>query len=185
MSTMSMTESNRSTAAPKPIATRVVQNTAVLLGGRILSVLLGGASSVLIVRCLGSEQLGEFSSLYAYVSLFAWLATLGIDPVLTRESSRWRERSGSIIATGVALCGVFAIGGAVFVILLAPHAGYRGKMQILVVFAVIELLVLGPLRLAGVIFQVDLKQWYGTGISLARQVLWLLIIILLARAKGS
>jgi O-antigen/teichoic acid export membrane protein len=182
---MSTTESPHSATAAKPIGTRVVQNTAVLLTGRILSVLLGGASSILIVRCLGSEQLGEFSSLYAYVSLFAWLATLGIEPVLTRESARWRERSGSIIATGAALCGLFAIAAAVFVILLAPHFAYRGKMQVLVVFAAIELLILAPLRLAGVIFQVDLKQWYGTGINLVRQVLWLLIIILLARAKGS
>jgi polysaccharide transporter, PST family len=182
---MSMTESSRSATAAKPIGAKVVQNTAVLLTGRILSVLLGGAGSVLIVRCLGSEQLGEFSSLYAYVSMFAWLATLGIEPVLTRESARWRERSGSIIATGVALCSVSSIVVAVFVIAFAPHAGYRGKMQVLVVIVAIELLILGPLRLAGVIFQVDLKQWYGTGIILGRQVLWLLIIFLLARAKGS
>ncbi|HKV63392.1 MAG TPA: flippase [Candidatus Acidoferrum sp.] len=182
---MSMLGSTRLAASAKPIATRVVQNTAVLLTGRILSVLLGGVGSVLIVRSLGIEQLGEFSSVYAYVSMFAWLATLGIESVLTRESARRRERSGSIIATGGALCGVFAIAAAVFVILLAPHAGYRGKTQVLVVFATIELLVLAPLRLAGVIFQVDLRQWYGTVITLARQILWLLIIILLARAKGS
>ena len=182
---MSMTESIRSVPGTKPIATKVVQNTAVLLTGRIATALLGGASSILIARCLGIEQLGEFSSLYAYVSLFVWLATLGIESVLTRESARWRERSSSIIATGVALCGFFAIAVAVFVILFAPHAGYRGKMQMLVVFAAIELLVFAPLRLAGAIFQVELKQWYGTGIILARQILWLLIIILLARARGS
>jgi O-antigen/teichoic acid export membrane protein len=182
---MSMTESTRSTTAAKPIATKVVQNTAVLVTGRIATALLGGASSILIARCLGIEQLGEFSALYAYVSLFAWLATLGIESVLTRESARCRERSSSIIATGVALCGFFAVVAAVFVILFAPHAGYRGKMQMLVIFAAIELLILAPLRLAGAIFQVELKQWYGTGIILIRQILWLLIIILLARARGS
>lgn len=182
---MSMTESTRSATEAKPIATRVVQNTAVLLAGRIATALLGGASSILIVRCLGIEQLGEFSALYAYVSLFAWLATLGIESVLTRECARWRERSSSIIATGVALCGFFGIAAAVFVILFAPQAGYRGRMQMLVVFATTELLIFAPLRLAGTIFQVELKQWYGTGIILARQILWLLIIILLAWARGS
>jgi O-antigen/teichoic acid export membrane protein len=182
---MSTTEGGRTVTAAKSLATRVVQNTAVLLGGRIISALLGGTSSILLVRCLGSEQLGEFSALYAYVSLFAWLATLGIEPVLTRESARRRERSGSIIATGTALCGISATLAAIFVIVLAPYAGYRGKMQVLLVFAAIELLLLGPVRLAGIIFQVDLKQWYGAGINLVRQILWLLIIVLLARAKAS
>ncbi|HWO34864.1 MAG TPA: oligosaccharide flippase family protein, partial [Candidatus Acidoferrum sp.] len=158
---MSTSEGVRSDTIAATTATRVVQNTAVLLAGRSMSALLGAASSILIVRCLGSEQLGEFSALYAYVSLFAWLATLGIEPVLTRESARCRERSGSIIATGIALCGAFAIAAAALVVLLAPHAGYRGRMLVLVVFVAIELLLLGPLRLAGAIFQVDLKQWYG------------------------
>ncbi len=182
---MSISESARSATAEKSTSTKVVQNTAVLLTGRVTNAVLGGASSILIVRCLGSEQLGEFSSLYAYVSLFAWLATFGFEPVLARESARWRHRSGSIMATGVALCGLFAITAAVLVILIAPHAGYRGKMQLLVAFAAIELLLFSPLRLVGCIFQVDLKQWYGTGITLVRQVLWLLIIIALAEAKGS
>jgi O-antigen/teichoic acid export membrane protein len=182
---MSTIEGVRSDTVAATTATRVVQNTAVLLAGRSMSALLGAASSILIVRCLGSEQLGEFSALYAYVSLFAWLATLGIEPVLTRESARCRERSGSIIATGIALCGAFAIAAAALVVLLAPHAGYRGRMLVLVVFVAIELLLLGPLRLAGAIFQVDLKQWYGSSIAVARQILWLFIIILLARAHAS
>ncbi len=181
---MSIPESAHS-VTEKPTSTKVVQNTAVLLSGRVTNTVLGGASSILIARYLGSEQLGEFSSLYAYVSLFTWLATLGIEPVLARESARWRERSGSIMATGVALCGLFAIAAAVLAILIAPHAGYRGKMQLLVAFSAIELLLFSPLRLVGCIFQVDLKQWYGIGITLVRQVLWLLIIIALAKAKGS
>jgi O-antigen/teichoic acid export membrane protein len=182
---MNPTGSGSQPVAARSLTTRVVQNTAVLLTGRITNAVLGGASSVLIVRCLGSEQFGTFSSLYAFVSLFAWLATLGIEPVLIRESARARERSGSIVATGIALCSTFALAAAVFVILLAPRAGYGGKLQVLVAYAAVELLLLGPLRLPGVIFQVDLKQWYGTGITFARQLLWLLTIILITRSKGS
>src|SRR5437773_4361010 len=182
---MTITDGVRSVSLAESSATKVVQNTSVLLIGRIGSALIGGASSVLLVRCLGSEQFGEFSSLYAFVALFAWLATLGIEPVLTREAARRRERAGSIVATGIALCSIFAIVATVLVILLASHLGFRGKLQVLVVFAAIELLGFGPPRLAGAIFQVDLKQWYGTGINIARQILWLLIILLLAKTKAS
>src|SRR5204862_6263862 len=156
---MTITDGVRSVSLAESSATKVVQNTSVLLISRIGSALIGGASSVLLVRCLGSEQFGEFSSLYAFVALFAWLATLGIAPVVTREAVRRRERGGSIIATGIALCSIFAIVATVLVILLASHLGFGGKLQVFVVFAAIELLGFGARRLSGAIFHVAFKQW--------------------------
>jgi O-antigen/teichoic acid export membrane protein len=43
-----------------------------------------------------------------------------------------------------------------------------------------EMLLLSPLRLPGVVFLVDLKQWYSAGINLLRQFLWLLLVVVLA-----
>jgi PST family polysaccharide transporter len=43
-----------------------------------------------------------------------------------------------------------------------------------------EMLLLSPLRLPGVVFLVDLKQWYSAGINLLRQFLWLLLVVALA-----
>ena len=148
---------------------RVFQNTVVLLAGRGAGVFLSAGAAVILARYLGSERLGQFGALYAYLSLFAWLAGLGIEPVLAREASRQRELAGSILLTGVALCGLFGVGTALFAVLFAPVAGYSGYLQVLLVFAAIDLLVLLPLRLPGVIFQVDLKQWYGVGINVLRQ----------------
>ncbi len=64
--------------------TRVFQNTVVLLAGRGAGVLLSAGAAVILARYLGSERLGQFGALYAYLSLFAWLAGLGIEPVLAR-----------------------------------------------------------------------------------------------------
>ena len=44
--------------------------------------------------------------------------------------------------------------------------------------ASIETLI-APLRLPGLVFQVDLRQWYGVGINVIRQGLWLALIVLL------
>ena len=163
---------------------RVFQNTVVLLAGRGAGVFLSAGAAVILARYLGSERLGQFGALYAYLSLFAWLAGLGIEPVLAREASRQRELAGSIMLTGVALCGLFGVGTALFAVLFAPLAGYSGYLQVLLVFAAIDLLVLLPLRLPGVIFQVDLKQWYGVGINVLRQVYWLGAVAVLAYLKA-
>jgi len=45
--------------------------------------------------------------------------------------------------------------------------------------------LLTPLRMPGIVFQVDLRQWYGVGINLVRQFVWLLALILLAAAHAS
>ena len=37
-----------------------------------------------------------------------------------------------------------------------------------------------PFKMPGIIFQVDMRQWYAVGIGLARQVLWLVAVALLA-----
>jgi O-antigen/teichoic acid export membrane protein len=65
-------------------------------------------------------------------------------------------------------------------LVIAPFVGYKGHLHFLLIFAVMEMLLLSPLRLPGVVFLVDLKQWYSAGINLLRQFLWLLLVVVLA-----
>src|SRR5262249_4274308 len=167
------------------LSIRIAQNTASLIIGRIVNALLGGIASVLIVRALGSEQFGEFSSIYAYISLFAWLSSVGIEPVLTREAARSRVQAGSIIATGAALSAVFALLATVLALSFARFGGFERPQRVLLGLAALELLLFSPLRLTGCIFQVDLKQLYPTAIGVTRQLFWLIAILVLVQWKAS
>jgi O-antigen/teichoic acid export membrane protein len=160
--------------------TRVLHNTAALLGGRGVSIVLSGGASVILARYLGSEKLGEFGAVYAYATLFGWLATFGIDTIMAREASIDRNQAANILRTGTMLCLLFAAGATILSLLIAPFAGYKGHLFYLLIFAVMEMLLLSPLRLSGVVFQVDLKQWYSVGINLFRQFLWLVLVVVLA-----
>jgi PST family polysaccharide transporter len=171
---------NMPTKSTPRTSTRVLQNTAALLGGRGISIVLSGGASVILARYLGSEKLGEFGAIYAYASLFGWLATFGIDSIMAREASIDRDQATNILRTGTKLCLMFAVGATVLSLVVAPFVGYKGHLYSLLIFAVIEMLLLSPLRLPGVVFQVDLKQWYSAGINLFRQFLWLLLVVVLA-----
>jgi polysaccharide transporter, PST family len=160
--------------------TRVLHNTAALLGGRGISIVLSGAASVILARYLGSEKLGEFGAIYAYATLFGWLATFGMDTIMAREASIDRNQAADILRTGTMLCLLFAAGATILSLVIAPFAGYKGRLFFLLIFAVMEMLLLSPLRLSGVVFQVDLKQWFSVGINLFRQFLWLLLVVVLA-----
>ena len=160
--------------------TRVLQNTAALLGGRGISIVLAGGASAILARYLGSEKLGEFGAIYAYATLFGWLATFGIDSITAREAAIDRSQATNILRTGTRLCVIFAIGATILSLVIAPFLGYKGHLFFLLIFAVMEMLLLSPLRLPGVVFLVDLKQWYSAGINLLRQFLWLLLVVVLA-----
>jgi O-antigen/teichoic acid export membrane protein len=166
------------------VGTRIFQNTAVLLGGRGVALFLSAATSVLLARYLGRERLGEYGALYAYLTLFTWLATFGLESVLAREAAQRRLEASSIFFTGSAISLFFAMVGIGLALLLAPVFGYGGPLRLLLFLAAIDTLLLPSVRLAGIVFQVDMKQWYNVGINLIRQALWLLAVALLAWGRA-
>lgn len=167
------------------LGTRVLQNVVALLGGRAASLALSAVSSIVLVRHLGSEQIGRYGALYSYALLFAWLATFGLEPILAREASRRKQEQGDILATGVWLGTRFSVVAMLLAVALAPVLGYTGVLQGLLVLATAELLLLVPLRLPGLMFQVELQQWYTVGIGLLRQLAWLMVVGALAWAGAS
>jgi O-antigen/teichoic acid export membrane protein len=167
------------------VGTRVFQNTVVLLGGRGAGLLLSAAASVVLARYLGRERLGEYGALYAYLTLYTWLATFGLESILAREAARRRTEASSIFFTGSVISLAFAVTGTGLALLFAPLFGYSGQLRLLLFIAAIDILLLPSIRLSGIVFQVDMQQWYNVGINLTRQALWLLAIVLLALGRAA
>lgn len=167
------------------VGTRVFQNTVVLLGGRFLSLVLSAATSILLARYLGRERLGEYGALYAYLALYSWLSTFCLEQILAREVARRRSEAALIFHTGSMVGLSFALVGAILSPLLAPLFGYTGQLRWLVAIAALDLLILPPIRLPGIVFQVDMRQWFSVGIGLVRQVLWLAALVLLAMRSAA
>lgn len=167
------------------VGTRVFQNTIVQLGGRGISLLLSFATSILLARYLGRELMGEYGAIYSYLSLYGFLATFGLDQILAREVSLRRTEAAQIFHTGSLVALGFAAIGALFASFFAPFFGYTGAMRWLIAVAAIDLLILPPMRFPGIIFQVDMRQWYMVATGLLRQLLWLVALVLLATGKAA
>src|SRR6266403_3519265 len=110
------------------VGTRVFQNTVVLLGGRGAGLLLSAAASVVLARYLGRERLGEYGALYAYLTLYSWLATFGLEPIIAREAAQQRTEARSIFFTGSAVSMAFAVAGTGLALLFAPLFGYSVQL---------------------------------------------------------
>jgi O-antigen/teichoic acid export membrane protein len=162
------------------VGARVFQNTMVQLGGRGVSLILSFATSILLARYLGRERMGEYGAIFAYLSLFSFLATFSLEPILAREASRRRSEATQIFHTGTMIALSFGLAGAILASLLAPVFSLSGQLHWLVVIAALDLMIVPALRLPGIVFQVDMKQWFSVGIGLLRQFLWLAALVLLA-----
>ena len=169
-----------SDASRQGLGFRVFQNTAAILGGRVIGLLFSAGTSVLLARFLGREHLGEYGAIYAYLSLYGFFSTFCLDQILAREVSIRRDRAAQLFHTGTVAALGFSLFGAVLAPVLAPQFGYSGHLRWLIMIAAIDMLVLPPIKLPGLIFQVDMRLWYSAAIGIFRQVLWLLAVLLLA-----
>jgi len=167
--------------SPRPsLGVQVFQNTAAQLAGRVIGIFLSAGTSILLARYLGKEKLGEYGAIYAYLSLYGFFATFCLEQILAREISVRRHQAAEIFRTGTLTALGFSVIGTVVALVAAPTFGYTGQVKWLVVVAAIDMLILPPLRLRGIIFQVEMRLWYAVAIGLFRQALWLAAVVLLA-----
>ncbi|MGB6546896.1 MAG: flippase [Candidatus Acidiferrales bacterium] len=164
-------------ALPVSQGARVLQNSAVVFVSRGVALVMAAAASFILARYLGPERMGEYGAIYAYLTLFLWLASFGLVSILTREAAQNREQAGSIIYTGMWVSAGFAGATVLAALIAAPFLHYGGKLFPLVVIAAVEILLLVPFGLPSVIFVVDLKQWYSSAFNVIRQALMLLIVL--------
>jgi len=170
-----------SLGASRPgLGLRVFKNTAALLGGRVIGLALSVVTSVLLARFLGQERLGEYGAVYAYLSLYGFFATFCVEQILAREVTLRRGQAGSLFYTGTLATLAFSLIGSVLAPMLAPMFGYSGLIRWLIAIAAIDTLVMAPIKLPGLIFQVDMRLWYSAVLGVFRQALWLVAVILLA-----
>ena len=101
---------------PPRVGTRVFQNTLAQLVGRGVGLLFSAATSILLARFLGRERMGEYGAVYAYLALYTWIGTFGLEQILAREASQRRTEAASIFFMGPpsgagswAACGVKSI----------------------------------------------------------------------------
>jgi O-antigen/teichoic acid export membrane protein len=117
--------------------------------------------------------------------LYSWLATFGLEQILAREASKQRAEASHIFFAGSVVGVTFGLLSIAILLLLAPFFGYSGEMRLLLLIAAIDSQLLPPLRLSGIVFQVDMRQWYAVGLGLVRPVLWLVAIVSLAFGKAA
>lgn len=82
---------------------RYIKNTLWLVAGNLLRLGVGLVVGILVARYLGPKQYGLLSYAVAFVSLFSFLSSLGMDGIVVKELTRHPESRDEILGTAVFL----------------------------------------------------------------------------------
>ena len=75
------------------LSQKIASNTLISYAGRIVSTVFALVAIGFITRSLGTDGFGEYTTVFAILSLFVILADLGLHSLMTREISRPATRS--------------------------------------------------------------------------------------------
>ena len=97
----------------------ITQNTSFLTAASILQKVISFAYFTIIARLIGVENTGVYFFAIAFTTIFTVVADFGMGPILTREASRFSEKSSeylNIVFWSKVLFGLLAYGLVVFFI---------------------------------------------------------------------
>ena len=163
---------------------RYVKNLSWMFFARIATMIISFVAVAYIARNLGPSNYGELSYAISYTSLFAFLASLGIEQVLYREILANPEKRSALMSTALTIrmaAGVFAAFLGVFIALLISSP----QLSILLIVILSTSFFFSTFHLLGQEFQADVRAKLPSILSIAvTLILNALKIIVIALDQG-
>jgi len=120
---------------------RYTANTSWFLVARICSLIVAFFSSIYVIRYLGPESYGTLSYAVSFVSLFGFIASLGIDHIVYRELVKRPEDETKILGSAL---GLKLMGGLTAFLLAIGSSMLIGVTQIeLVLISIVSVTLFG------------------------------------------
>src|SRR4030065_2259218 len=100
------------------IGKRVIKNTAILLVGRILSIVFGIIYVAFLARYIKAEGMGKIATATSLIGLLIILVNFGLSQLITRDVAVDRGKTESYTSTSLLLRGLLSFIFAAVVVLI-------------------------------------------------------------------
>ena len=122
----------------KSIFYRIGFNTAIQILGKGISIILGFITVGLLTRYLGQEGFGNFTLVFAYLSLFGIIADFGLQLTMVRELAKKESLPQSIYGTYFWLKVILVIFSTLLAIICLLFLPYSRFLKIGIIVASVE-----------------------------------------------
>ncbi len=155
----------------------VAQSTILLLGTEMVCRGLAFVSFILIARSLGVEALGQYSFVFAYLSFFDVMASLGMNAIFVREISGHPPQAGQIFKNALMVrtaCATLAVLAAMLLSVIMPFSGVVKGMVFLGALGLFS----SYRPLAEGVFRVHLRMMLPCATSIGKSLLFLSLALI-------
>jgi len=150
---------------------------------RTTNLALGIAVTVLVVRTLGDEGFGQWSTLLAILNFAGYFSVLGLQQVAVERAAADAERApewlGALVTLRLALTGPATL--LALAVCLWVSEDETMRVAALLVCATLPVAAAGALR---AVFQLRVRNTVATAIELGQGILWLVAVALVAVLDG-
>ncbi len=135
------------------------KNTGWAFSGRIFSLGVSFLTTIYVIRHLGPDNYGLLTFSVSFVSLFAFIAALGIDSVLYRELSKDISRKDELLGTSIFL-RIVSSSIAIILIFISTFVFQTDPITRLLILINSFTLLFGAFGLIGYFFQAQVNARY-------------------------
>jgi O-antigen/teichoic acid export membrane protein len=140
------------------------------------NLVLGVVVTILIVRVLGDEGFGQWSTLFAVSTIVGYFGNMGIERIAVERAAAQPEREaewvGALVSLRLAMSVPAALGSLAVLLVLADG----GEMRTAAVLISSSLLVTS-LTSARVVFQLRVRNTLNTALELGNGIVWGLVVV--------
>jgi len=163
---------------------RLAKTSAYNIVGVVIGGLLALLTNIIIARYLGKEILGMYAFAFTFVSFFAIIANLGIDNIVTRESSKYPKKISLYVTNALILKTMLAMIVMLICGIIILFLNYPSNMKLGIFFAIFSIVLSAYVQTFNGIFQIRLETIYSALGNIASKILFLLLICFVIFIKG-
>lgn len=175
-------EAAATTPAVAPRA--AARDIAIQIVGRVLNLALGVVVTALVVRTLGQEAYGQWSTILVVVVLTDYATSFGLEPTTVRLAAGHPERERQWVSAYISLRILIAVPSALLA--AAIILALQSSSQMLIAGMILATtIVLGAPNAVRVIFQLRVRNDVTIGLITLNTLLWGVSAIALATRDGT
>lgn len=166
---------------PVSITRQVAHNTIIQFVGKIIGAVFALVTIGLMLRYLGQEGFGEYTTITGFLSVFSILADLGLYLVVTREISKKESDENKIVSNAFTIKLLVSIIILALAPLVATFFPYSQQIKLGIIVGALSFLFILLNQILVGIFQKYFSMWKVAAGEIVGRIFWLLGVVIVIK----
>lgn len=156
---------------------KVRNNFVSLIGGEILSRVLGVVLFIILARYLGPEDFGIYSLALSFYMIFSLISNFGLSNLLVKDIAREKEIASKYIGSIIVIKSILSIACIILLMFLAWILNYQFKTTLAILIYSIALIFSSHMETFSSLFRAYEVMQYSSLINILRSIVGFILVL--------